>query len=102
MTARTAQGQTPTHARTRVLETFHTGAAQITEHERFTRHRLPNADVDWDGVLAEPDWSPGQRVLIQLAAALCGHGQLPSGSLGAHLTGAQTDLVLAMCQAARG
>jgi hypothetical protein len=52
-------------------------------------------------VLAEPGWSDGQRVLIQLAAALCGAGDVPSGALGAHLTGGRRSLVLAMCQASR-
>jgi hypothetical protein len=52
-------------------------------------------------VLAEPGWIDGQRMLIQLAAALCGDGHVPTGSLGAHLTGSQTSLVLAMCQASR-
>jgi hypothetical protein len=86
----------------KVLETFLAGAAQITAHERFTRHLHADGQVDWDGVLAEPGWSDGQRVLIQLAAALCGCGQVPPGAFSAHLTGPQTDLVLAMCQAARG
>jgi hypothetical protein len=40
-------------------------------------------------------------MLIQLAAALCGGGPVPSGALGAHLTGDQTSLVLAMCEASR-
>ncbi|HTJ69908.1 MAG TPA: hypothetical protein VL551_20395 [Actinospica sp.] len=52
-------------------------------------------------MLAEPGWIDGQRMLIQLAAALCGDGHVPTGSLGAHLTGSQTSLVLAMCQASR-
>jgi hypothetical protein len=52
-------------------------------------------------VVEEPGWSEGQRMLIQLAAALCGAGHVPQGALGAHLTGAQTSLVLAMCQATR-
>lgn len=52
-------------------------------------------------MLAERGWSGGQRVLLQLAAALCGAGSVPSGAFSAHLTGRQASLVLAMCQAAR-
>jgi hypothetical protein len=95
-------GGTAPPAGTRVLRTFLDGAPQIAEDERFARHLRPGARVDWDGVLAESGWSSGQRVLIQLAAALCGAGEVPPGTLGAHLTGRQTDLVLAMCRAARG
>lgn len=102
MTSHAEQSECRRPARTKVLETFLDGAPQITTHERFVRHRHPCGRVDWDAVLAEPGWSDGQRVLIQLAAALCGGGSVPSGAFGAHLTGAQTDLVLAMCRAARG
>jgi hypothetical protein len=85
----------------RVLEVFLAGARQITDHARFTRHRT-DGQVDWNGVLAEPGWSTGQRALIQTAAVLCGAGPANFGALGAHLTGPQCDLVLAMCRAAYG
>jgi hypothetical protein len=84
-----------------VLGVFLRGAPQITGDARFADHRGPDGTVDWAGVLAEAGWSDGQRMLIQLAAALCGEGHVPAGSLGAHLTGSQTSLVLAMCQASR-
>ena len=84
-----------------VLEVFLRGAPQIAADPRFTAHTRPDGTVDWDAVAREPGWSEGQRVLIQLAAALCGAGHVPEGALGAHLTGAQTSLVLAMCRAAR-
>lgn len=84
-----------------VLDVFLRGEPQIAGDPRFTRHLRADAGVNWNGVLAETGWSQGQRVLISLAAALCGHGQVPPGSLSAHLTGRQTSLVLAMCQAAR-
>lgn len=57
---------------TRVLEIFLDGAPQITAQAHFTRYRRADGSVDWAGVLAEADWSVGQRALIQLAAALCG------------------------------
>lgn len=84
-----------------VLEVFLGGAPHIAADPRFTGHMRPDGTIDWDAVVAEPGWSDGQRMLIQLAAALCGAGHVPAGALGAHLTGAQTSLVLAMCQAAR-
>lgn len=84
-----------------VLGVFLDGAPQIAADERFARHHRSDGAVAWDGVLAEPGWSAGQRLLIGLAAALCGSGEVPPGALGAHLTGRQTDLVLAMCRAAR-
>jgi hypothetical protein len=84
-----------------VLEVFLDGAPQIAADARFARHVRPDGAVVWEKVLAESGWSAGQRVLIGLAAALCGSGDVPPGTLGAHLTGRQTDLVLAMCRAAR-
>ena len=84
-----------------VLEAFLRGAPQIAGDTRFADHLRPDGTVDWDRVLAESGWSNGQRMLIQLAAALCGDGHVPAGSLGAHLTAGQTSLVLAMCQASR-
>lgn len=85
-----------------VLAVFLEGAPQITADPRFTRHLRADGSVDWDAVLAEPGWSGGQRLLIRLAAALSGSRQIPSDALSAHLTGRQTQLVLAMCRAARG
>jgi hypothetical protein len=84
----------------RVFEVFRTGAPQIASDARFIRHLRPDGGVDWQAVPDEPGWNTGQRVLIALAAALCGSGNIPPGALGAHLTGQQTDLVLAMCRAA--
>ena len=84
-----------------VLEVFLRGAPQIAADPRFTDHVRRDGCIDWDGVLSEVGWSDGQRVLVQLAAALCGGGAVPAGTFGAHLTGSQTDLVLAMCRAAR-
>lgn len=85
-----------------VVEVLRGGAPQITAHESFTRHLLPDGTADWAGVLAEPDWSAGQRALIGLAAALCGAGHAVPGALSAQLTGRQSDLALALCRAARG
>jgi hypothetical protein len=79
---------------------FLDGAPQITTDPRFTRHLGADGTVEWNAVLDEPGWSSGQRLLIRLAAALSGNQQMPSDALGANLTGRQTDLVLAMCQAA--
>ena len=84
-----------------VLAVFSDGAPQITADPRFARHRRPAGGVDYRAVLAEPGWSPGQRALISLAAALSGCSDVPSEQLSAHLTGRQSRLVLAMCQAAR-
>lgn len=84
-----------------VLAVFLSGAPQITTDPRFTRHHNADETIDWDAVLAEPGWSTGQRILIRLAAALIGSQHLPADTLSAHLTGEQTNLVLAMCQAAR-
>lgn len=84
-----------------VLEVFLRGAPQIAADTRFTDHVRRDGTVDWDGVLSAAGWSEGQRILIQLAAALCGGGHVPPGAFGAHLTGRQTSLVLTMCQAAR-
>jgi hypothetical protein len=84
-----------------VLTVFLNGAPQITTDQRFTRHQHADSTIDWDGILAEPGWSTGQRVLIKLAAALTGNQHLVSDDLSAHLTRQQTNLVLAMCQAAR-
>ena len=84
-----------------VLEVFLRGAPQIVADPRFTDHVQTDGTVDWDAVLGASGWSDGQRILIQLAAALCGGGQVPPGDFGAHLTGRQTSLILAMCQAAR-
>jgi hypothetical protein len=83
-----------------VLEVFVRGAPQIAADPRFTDHVDSDGTVDWDRVLGAPGWSDEHRVLIQLAA-LCGDGRVPPGAFGAYLTGRQTSLVLAMCQAAR-
>lgn len=98
-----AHREQPHHppGRSPALEVFLRGAPQIAGDPRFTDHLRPDGTVDWDGVLAQPGWSDGQRVLIQLAAALCGDGRVPAGPLGAHLTGSQTSLMLAMCRASR-
>jgi hypothetical protein len=95
-----AADATAPHTCPPALAVFLDGAPQISTDPRFTGHRHSHT-VDWDGVLAEPGWSPGQRVLITLAAALTGDGQVPPEAISAYLTGRQTDLVLAMCQAAR-
>ena len=100
-TSATPNPGNPRKNATSVLEVFLRGAPRIGGDPRFTVHLQPDGTVDWDGVLAERGWSDGQRILIQLAAALCGVGHVPPGALGAHLTGSQTSLVLAMCQAAR-
>lgn len=83
-----------------VLAVLSHGAPQITTDPRFARHHRPGQGVDYQAVLAEPDWSPGQRALISLAAALSGHSDLPTEQLSAYLTGRQSKLILAMCQAA--
>lgn len=83
-----------------VLAVFDHGAPQITADPRFARHRRPAGGVDYRAVLAESGWSPGQRALISLAAALSGSEDLPPEQISAHLTGHQTRLMLAMCQAA--
>lgn len=83
-----------------VLSVFTRGAPHITADPRFTRHHHPAGGVDYHAVLSEPGWSPGQRALISLAAALSGCENLPPEQLSAHLTGHQTQLMLAMCQAA--
>ncbi|MEZ0107441.1 hypothetical protein ABH920_001433 [Catenulispora sp. EB89] len=88
-------------ARPTVLTVFLNGAPQITTDERFTRHQHADGAINWDGILAEPGWSTGQRILIKLAAALTGNQHLPPDNLSAHLTRQQTDLVLAMCRTAR-
>ena len=84
-----------------VLAVFRNGAPQITTDQRFTCHQRADGTINWDGILAEPGWSTGQRILIKIAATLTGNQNLPPDDLGAHLTRQQTDLVLAMCQAAR-
>lgn len=88
-------------SRPAVLTVFLNGAPQITTDQRFARHQHADGTIDWDDILAEPGWSTGQRILIKLAAALTGNQHLPCDDLGANLTRRQTDLVLAMCQAAR-
>ena len=83
-----------------VLAALAHGAPQITTDPRFARHHRPGRGGDYPAVLTEPGWSPGQRALINLAAALSGHPGLPAEHLSAHLTGRQTRLALAMCHAA--
>ncbi len=99
MTAMTAPAPAAPGAAS-VLAVFSHGAPQITTDPRFARHRDPGGGVDYRAVLAEPGWSPGQRALISLAAALSGYEDLPPEQLSAHLTGRQSELMLAMCQAA--
>ncbi|NUP52638.1 MAG: hypothetical protein HOW97_35755 [Catenulispora sp.] len=90
-----------TRTAARVLAAFFDGAPHIAGDQRFTRHQYADGAIDWDAVLSEPGWSTGQQLLIKLAAALTGHHQVPPDALGAHLTGRHSDLVLAMCRAAR-
>jgi hypothetical protein len=84
-----------------VLEVFPRGAPRIAADTRFTHHVHADGTMNWDTVIRAPGRNDGQRSLIHRAAALCGGGRVPPGTLGAHLTGRQTSPVLAMCQAAR-
>jgi len=59
------------------LTMFLNGAPHITTDQRFTCHQDADGTINGDGIVAEPGWSAGQRILIKLAAALTGNQHLP-------------------------